>query len=214
MGSLTTPGQAKSVAVSGTTALVADHGEGIVVVDVSTPANPTQVASVFLEGFATDVVISGSLAYASDRPSGLYVLDISNAEAPDLTTSLQSTIASRFFGFPAPLLEVVRSEQGLALVVLVADGVFQPFDISDPAAPIQLDTYRTPGGVQRAAYAGSLAYIADGRNGLIVLDLSTPSKPRVVGAHETGKRAADVAVGDSLVLLASGGETLILQKTP
>ena len=203
-----TLGQAKNVAVSGTTALVADYLEGVVILDISTPSNPVRVASVFVEGVASDVVISGSLTYAVDRPMGLYLLDISNPDAADATVVPQSTSMGDFVA----QLELVHPEPGPPLVVVVSNGLLQPFDISDPRAPVQLSTYRTPGGVQRATFAGSLAYVADGQDGLVVLDLSTPDNPRVVGTYKTDTPTIDVAVGNSLVLLAMEGEILILEQ--
>ncbi len=50
----------------------------------------------------------------------------------------------------------------------------------------------------RAAMKGTLAYLADATSGLHVLDVSTPSNPRVVSGYEGGP-ARDVALVDSLV---------------
>ena len=217
LGSFTTPGQAKNVAVSGTTALVADQLEGVVVVDVSTPSNPVEVTTVFVDGFATDVAISGPLTYASDRPMGLYVLDIASPDAADATVVPQST---RTGGDWFAQLEVVHPEPGPPIVVLVTNNSIQIFDISDPRDPVDLSAYSPPGGARRAAFVGSLAYVASGlspatgKAGLIVVDLSAPSSPRVVATYETDAPALDVAVAGSLVLLATPSEILILEQTP
>ncbi len=216
-GSFTTLGQAKNVAVSETTALVADHLDGVVVLDVSTPSEPVQVGSGFVDGFATDVAISGPLMFASDRPMGLYVLDASEPAAPELTVVPQSTVTG---GDWYAQLELVHPEPGPPLVVLVTNGLLQLFDISDPRAPVQLSTYSPPGGARRAAFAGTLAYIASaaapatGEAGMVVVDLSDPSSPRVVGTYKTETPAFDVAVADSLVLLATPIEILILEQMP
>ena len=77
----------------------------------------------------------------------------------------------------------------------------------------------------RVALQGALVYVADGREGVQVVDLSTPSAPRVVGAYKTPNPARDVAVADSLVFVVAGplpqgnvasggGEVLILRRTP
>ena len=224
LGSFKTPGQAKSVAVSSTTALVVDHLEGIVVVDISNPARPAEVGSVFLEGFATDVLISGSLAYAMDRPTGLYVLDLSNPNAVELVTSSQSTNA--LFPFQAQLA-LARPEDGPPLLVVLAlrSGptrswvdtrhghlTLQLYDISEPTEPVKLPPYAPPGGVLRASFRGSLAYVT-GPGGLFVVDLSTPASPRIVGRHQT--RSFDVAVDGSLVFLTAPREgVVILRQNP
>jgi hypothetical protein len=72
---------------------------------------------------------------------------------------------------------------------------------------------------------GGLAYVADGGEGLQVVDLSTPTKPTIVGTFKTASPARDVAVAGSLVFVvvgsAAGGprefkdqEVLILRQTP
>jgi hypothetical protein len=104
--------------------------------------------------------------------------------------------------------------QGPTLAVLVAAGLLQLFDVSNPAAPVKISPYRTPGAAQRVSLKGTLAYVADGREGLQVVDLSTPAKPSIIGAYKTAGVARDVAVSDSLVFIVVGnGEVLILRQT-
>jgi hypothetical protein len=208
-GSLKTPGQAKNVAVAGVTALVADMVTGVAIIDVSNPAKPIHVDSVFLEGYATDVVTSGSLAYAADRPTGFYVLDLAKPRPLEPVGTLQSAA-----GNGSAQLEVMQvSAQGPTLAVLVKNGLLQLFDVSNPAAPVAIPRYRTPGGAQRVSLKGALAYVADGREGLQVVDLSTPGKPNIIGTYKTALPARDVAVSDSLVFVVVGnGEVLILRQ--
>ena len=73
---------------------------------------------------------------------------------------------------------------------------------------------RTPGGARRVSLKDKLAYVADGREGLQVVDLSTPSAPRIVASYKTARPARDVAVADSLVFVSVGNEVLILRQTP
>ena len=89
------------------------------------------------------------------------------------------------------------------------------YDVSSPVSPIKIPPYRTPGGAQRVSFKGKLAYVADGREGLQVLDLSDPSNPRIVGAYKTASSARDVAVSESLVFVVlASGEVLILRQAP
>jgi hypothetical protein len=85
---------------------------------------------------------------------------------------------------------------------------------SNPAAPVKIPAYRTPGGARRVSLNGRLAYVADGREGLQVVDLSTPSKPSIVGTYKTASPPRDVAVADSLILVVLANEVLILGQTP
>jgi hypothetical protein len=102
-------------------------------------------------------------------------------------------------------------------------GWLQLYDVSNPETPVHATTYRTPGGEGwlpggggggRLSLKGTLAYVADGKEGLQVVDLSTPSAPRPAGSYKTAAPARDVAVADSLVFVVVGNqEVLILRQT-
>ena len=140
-------------------------------------------------------------------------------------TSSQSTSAFRPFSARVAL---VRPDDGPPLLVLVAGGLLQPYDISEPTEPVKLPTYAPPGGVRRASFKGSLAYVT-ARDGLLVVDLSTPTSPRIVSRHRIRSfdvpvpaevlmdrtRSFDVAVDGSLVFLTTPQEgVLILRQNP
>ena len=213
-GSIKTPGQAKNVAVSGTMAAVADHMSGVDVIDFSTPAEPVLVGSVYTDGYARDVAMFGSQVYAVDNPTGFYVLDLSrpdSARARGLAPVGLSTSPRggprcepehRGSGGCVPYdpLRALRREPAAA----GGGATLQIYDVSDPASPVHVVTYSTPGDAQRVDVRGMLAFVADGSEGLTVLDLSTPSAPQLVGAFTIGSAARDVAVADTAVLVLAG----------
>ena len=196
--------------MSGTTAVVADQVSGLDIVDVSNLEKPVLVGSVFLEGFATDVATSGTLAYAADRPTGFYVVDLSRPKSLEPLSALQSSIASNFRG-QTEILQV--SAKGPTLAVVVT-GHLQLYDVSNPSAPREMSSYRTPGFSSRVSLKDSLAYVADGPAGVQVLDLSTPSRPQIIATYKTPSPARDVAVSGSLVFVVLGsGDVLVLRQT-
>ena len=221
LSSIKTPGQVKNVAVSGTTAVLADHMSGVDLVDVSNRAKPVSLGSVYLDGYGRDVTVLGSLAYAVDDPSGFYVLDLSQTDSWEPLSAIQSADGPR-------IVEVsdTPSTEGPPLAVLLGHGTLQVYDISEPEAPVYRSTYDTPGRALRLALAGTHAYVADGLEGLLVVDLEHPSTPRVAGSYKPTQPVRDVAVADSLVLVAvgalptgigrsqGGGEVLILRRRP
>jgi hypothetical protein len=217
-GSVKTPGQAKNVAVIGTKALVADHMSGVDHIDVSNAAKPVTLGSFFLDGYARDVVSAGSLAYAVDAPTGLYIFDLSKSGPLEAVTTVQSASAPGSIVLADP-----PSTPGPTLALLVGGGSLQVYDVSNTAAPVRVATFKTPSGRPlRARLSGRIAYVADGREGLQVVDLSTPSMPRLVGGYKTANPARDVAVANGHVFVATGvggeevshGEVLILRQTP
>jgi hypothetical protein len=208
VGSVKLAGQAKNVALVGTTAFVADHMSGLDIVDVTDRTKPVKRESFFLEGYARDVVSAGSMVYAIDAPAGLYTFDLSKPGPIEPIASEQSARA------PASI------EVSKGLAVLVGSGLLQIYDLSKPSAPVKGPTFRTPSGrAVRATLHASRAYVADARDGLQVVDLSTLSAPALLGGFKTPEPARDVAATDSHVFLVVGageeqGEVLILKQTP
>jgi hypothetical protein len=215
-GSIKTPGQAKNVDVFAGKAVVSDHMSGVDYVDVSNSAKPASLGSYFLDGCAKDVAVSGSLAYAVDAPTGLYVFDLSKPGPLAAVSEQQSASDSRGRGVAVS----DPAAEGPNLAVLIGGGLLQVYDVSSPASPVKVATFRLPGeGAQRGSFKGKLAYMANGREGLQVVDLSTPDMPKIVGAYQTAGLARDVAVKDFLVFVVVGagggkGEVLILRQTP
>jgi hypothetical protein len=210
-GSLKTPGQAKSVSVASGMALVTDTLTGLDFVDVTNPAKPALLGSGFLDGFSTDVVIQGSWAYAADRPTGFYLFDLSNKGSFEPVSSLQ-TGAPNNNG--RAQLEVLPEPSDARRTVLLANGgPLQFFDVSDPASPAALSSFRTPGAALRVAVKDRRVYVADGAQGLQVVDLTMPTSPRIVGSFKTESPARDVAIAGQLVLVALGsGQVQILRE--
>lgn len=203
-GSFKTPGQAKVGAVVGNRAVIIDHMEGLVEANIANPSKPVAAGSFFLDGYARDVVTHGSYAYAVDSPTGLYVFDLTKPKLEPVGT-LQDGNALR---------TVDVFTEGPPLVVALGGGTLQLYDVANPAAPKRLAPYRTPGGAQKVALVGRLAYVADGAAGLTVVDFANPSAPAVVGSFKTPAAARDVAAADTLVLVAMANrDVMILKQT-
>ena len=123
--------------------------------------------------------------------------------------SIQSTIPS---AFQAQLEVLSASSGGPHTAIVATSGLLQMFDISNPAVPVALKPYRTPGRAGRLSVSGSLAYVLDDRAGLQVVDLSSPSSPRIVGAYQVPGPARDVSVANSFVFVVIGnGDVMILE---
>ena len=216
LGSVKTPGQVKDVDVSGDRAVLADHMSGVDLVDISNLSEPLALGSVYLDGYSRDVATAGPLAYAVDDPSGFYVLDLADTDSWEPSIALQSADGPR-------MVEVTDTAAG-GLAVLLGHGTLQVYDLSPPAEPVHRATYATPGGALRVALDGPLAYVADGLQGVLVIDLTAPDAPRVAASHQPAQPVRDVAVSGDLVVLAvgplptgirrsvGGGEVLVLRR--
>ena len=67
VGSYNTTGYANNVAISGNYAYIADGSEGLVIVNIEDPSNPTFVGNYSTDGYVHRVAISGNYAYVAAR---------------------------------------------------------------------------------------------------------------------------------------------------
>jgi hypothetical protein len=158
---------AVNLAIAGTTVYVTAR-RGLVVVDVSQPLAPKVIAT--LGGFDQPAAVAVQFRYAfvADR-NGLAVVDVTAPQAPRLV--------ARAGGFAAGSVYVARTyaylaagQQGVAIVDVERPehpAVAQLFDAGG-----KLDDVRD---VKVASTNASLfAYVANGRRGLAVLQLTSP----------------------------------------
>ena len=209
-----TKGQAHSVDIFGKTALVADHMLGVVYLDISNEATPVLLGSVFVEGYPRYLAVFGSLYTPSihQRASTLSILrrqsrSILWARSRPRTQALAASSPSVFP--TSPTRRARRSPSSRAA------GCCRFTTCRSLAAPVLLSTLATPGRGGRMAMKGRTAHVADNAQGIQVVDLSTPSKPRIASSYKTAKPALDVALVDSLVYVVTGrDELVILRQTP
>ncbi|MBW2461316.1 MAG: hypothetical protein JRH11_06690 [Deltaproteobacteria bacterium] len=75
--------------MAGTTAYVANHNQGLIVVDVSTPSAPAVVTNLPLTGESQDLHIDGSLVYLASNVR-LNVVDVASPGSPTLVDSMSA----------------------------------------------------------------------------------------------------------------------------
>ena len=75
-------------------------------------------------------------------------------------------------------------------------------NVANPANPVEVGFYDTPGYAHGVAIAGSIAYVADGDAGLRVIDVANPANPVEVGFYDTPGYALGVAIAGSTAYVA------------
>ena len=150
---------ARDVAVAGSYAYVVGN-DGLYVVNVGTPSNPSVVGSVSTPDTAFSVDVVGSKAYVADwgNNGGLQIINVSNPASPSIIGSVDTP------GLAAGLDAVGNK-------VYVADryaGV-QVIDVSNTSQPVLLDTIETFGRAQDVAVMNGRAYIGDYLSGLSII---------------------------------------------
>lgn len=188
-----TPGYLGSLAINGNFAYLLLKYIGLQIVDISNPLSPVSRSFLQLEDEESyDIDIVDSLAYITNYYGGLRIIDISNSNQP------------QEIGFYTPLIAygvcVVDS-----LCYLTSGRGFKVLDVSDPTSPELITWYNELEGI---AYdinvAGNFAFLADGDDGIYVVDVSNYDSICVTGYYNTNGNGAKIEVTGGYSYLAEG----------
>jgi parallel beta-helix repeat protein len=195
VGAYATSGSAQGVVVEGNYAYVADAENGLFIVDVSTPSSPSLVGSLETSALKVDVV--GEYAYVAAYTNGFKIASIADPENPVWTgqfitvglevydvTVLGSTAYVGVDGAMARInVSNPSSPQLLSSHVSGYDGVgvvatedailaaLNPFGVVAYDTSLNsLGGFETPGEAEDVAYLDGLIYVADGSEGLRILN--------------------------------------------
>lgn len=168
----------RDIAVMGDVAYLASAAS-IQVINISDPVNPRWVSQLQFPKYVEGIVVLERYLYAAAGVAGLHVVDISNPQDPS-TVGVFDTSGS------ATSVAVDTADGSF---VLVADGTggLLVVDVSEPRSPRKMATYGPgegfTGSAQVVTISGATAYVSavlapDGRNGVHVFDIRTPTVPR------------------------------------
>ncbi|MFX0005481.1 MAG: LVIVD repeat-containing protein [Promethearchaeota archaeon] len=179
LGQIDTGRMTIDVEVHGDIAYVVDATEnnpgGLLIINVSDPANPIILASYYQSGLPWKVSIVGEIAYLANSMIGLEVLSISDPTNPvkiDQYTGSGVAYDVEVVGDVAYLADWSRG-----LVIL---------NVSNPSNVREIRTFLIPGACIHVSVANSLAYIVDHHtdySGLRVVNVSDPSHPLQLDNH-------------------------------
>lgn len=181
-------------------AYIANTRDGVIVVNVSDPDNPTQVGLYVTTDQAQDVTIDGKTAYVSDRFGGLILLDVSTPATPTFIGSYNSPGYAYSVSLGGGYAYLADGPQGLRII-----------DIGIPAAPVEVGYFNTAGEASDVLVRGDYAYVADGPEGLRVIDINPPGSAYEAGSYvpSSGWANALDIVSDHL-FLANGYRGLVV----
>jgi len=219
-GSYNTGRGAYDVSVSGNYAYIADDSDGLVIVDISNPSSPFLKGSYNTGRGAFDVSVSGNYAYITDS-TGINIIDISNPSSPFLKGSYNN--GGNYFDV---------SVSGNYAYITNGTGI-DIVDIEDPSSPILVGSYfpvltynynfvpkgqyfKVPGEARKLSVSGSYAYIL-GNYGLVIVDITDPSAPTLVGSYCTSgshyiEGAGHFSVSDNYIYVCDASDGLVILK--
>lgn len=202
-------------AISGHYAYIADHTNGMQIIDISDPGNLRRIGSYrgFPGSEADAVVMNGSIIYVASYNAGFGAPGFESLERVDVNDPAHP----QFSGFPA-----TTPSGGYARLAASGNYIYmtgqrpnvQIFDVANPDGPQPVGAYGTDefSVVSGMAASRQLLYVAAGFRGLEVLTVTNPASPQLVGLYNAnGPYAADVAlVGNHAYVADMNGGLLIL----
>ena len=139
------------------------NGDGLVIIDVSTPANPQIKGLVATPGEAKKICLSYPYLYIADgNTGGLSVVDVSLSENPLLMGEL----------FLSGVSEAVDMKGSYAYVATNDMGVINIVDVSKPQSLEWVNSEATLYEAKDVKISGSNIYVADSGAGFVVLSIS------------------------------------------
>ncbi|MFO0983281.1 MAG: hypothetical protein U1E76_16370 [Planctomycetota bacterium] len=173
------------VAVAGNRVLLAGGAAGLLVCDVSDQALPKVMAIIPTPDLALGVAIEGSLAYVAANAAGLLVIDL---DAGAIVTTIDTP----------GVATAVAVRAGFAYLV---DGdAVQVIDLAQGTITDSTLLWTTGGTV---ALGDHHAFVCDVTIGVEVFDISVPGQATRVGTVGAANDAHGLALGGSLLLVAS-----------
>jgi len=209
VGETTVPTRVAQAVADGSHVYLAATNNGLVVVDVSQPTAPS-VVGVLASMRPTRVAISGDVVYAigtSGADRGLFAIDVEDPSAP--------AIISHLAGGPSGLQDVavngttiVLAAQGFSGsgVTSTMNGALYTVDGSNPASLQLTGNVSLPNPAGDVAVSEGHAFV--GADDLLMVDLSNPSLPIVIGSMYTPGPSYQVAPSGTTVLVREAGVLL------
>jgi len=209
------PEPARGIAISGNLLYSASGGDGVSVIDVSTPEAPVMMARI-LSGILNlqNIAVSGTRVFAEEPPNRIHIIDASTPSAPKevatMTEPAQAMAASgdKLFVSGATFAGIVNdiTDSGRPLRV---------FDVSNLAAlRLSAEVLDSNGALNGVATNGTLAFVSDPPF-FRVLDVSTTQSPREIASLKIdGFQPHVKALGTQAILYGTGDVQLIDLSDP
>lgn len=178
-------------ALKGQNAILA-CSSGLLIVNISDPSDPFQVAFLPLPGKTWDVKVSGEYAYVASGPAGIQVVEISPLNDPEVVHR---------FATPGPAMALELANER----VFVADND-EGLLILDRSQPTDLElmgNYNQTSEAKQLLLSGDLVYLADVEEGVLVINVSDPSDPTLVSSYEIEGDTYDMVLNDRDELFVS-----------
>lgn len=164
-------------------AFLSDKVKGLFILNISNPASPILDTNIVYPGGINSVEIKGNSLLVALISGPVKILNIDN---------IQDSVYEVATYLPKNTVEHIEISNNTAYFIEQVTGV-EIVDVSNPATPLFLSTFKSPGSCYDIKIAGDIAYIADGNAGVTVISVANPSQPYFIRLTDlnTDVRALD-----------------------
>jgi hypothetical protein len=197
LGRVSLPSRLSSVDVSGQYAYAITSRDGLQVISLDDPANPTIVGNLPVEGVGADIAVVGDLAYV--LADGLHVVSIVDPLHPIEIGVLAGEHSSRS-------LLVVDD------IVYFSEGsILRLISVADPAHPVEMGR-KTFGLGADVAVGGGYAMVGLEWMGVLIVDVADLANLEVLSRFDTADRATSITIlGDMVYVADQHGGLVVLR---
>jgi hypothetical protein len=190
------PGGCNALTIEGKYAYLACKPDGFIIVDISNPERPVQKNANLVNRDLVSIANRGQYSYVLDKTqNAVVVMDRSDATNPQPIFILMAQQIPGDTTNPPHFLNL-KICGGYLCVTAGSHGLYI-FDINNLARPTFIGSYETPA-ASGLASENFMVYLTDDTEGVILLDISQPEKPRRMGTvHYEGGTFEYSAQSDS-----------------
>jgi hypothetical protein len=194
-----TPIPTNALALSGTTLFVGTGDSRLVVLDVSNPNAPQQLASLALPGSPNTVRISGTELFVADVSYGLLIFDVSNPAAPVLLS--QTVFNTPVWDTAINGTTAFLAADATGLVLLDISNPMKVQQLSQTAMPL-LEQYTEIDQAYSVSIQNEFAYVGTLSGLVLAYDFNNPAYPRLLALNDVGccMLPAVYALGNNLYI--------------
>ncbi|MCF8026038.1 MAG: hypothetical protein K9K82_11205 [Desulfobacteraceae bacterium] len=205
-GFVPTPGDANAVAVNGSFAYVADGTEGVAVINIENKTAPLIDSTFDPGGNFRDIAFweqDGSVtAYIADSGAGRLRI----SEVNQSTGALTEIGSHPLTNVRATTIYAREETDGIHTYAALVNGAgLTIVDVTDPTTPVGTGSLDTTGDARDVAVTHPYAVVADGSNGVLLVDISDPNNPpTLLDSYSTAEPAEAISLYASYIHTAVG----------
>jgi hypothetical protein len=192
---------ARAVISDGDLAYLADGGDGLKIVDLAVPAEPSQIGHLdTYSRVAAGLDLADGYVYLAADLNDLMIIDVTKPKHPGLLAQLETPGRAQDVCVIGDYAFVAADEGGL-----------QVLDITDPAVPFIAGSLDLPGRLQSLVWDGTSLFVGGFMTGLWAVDITAPTAPEVTGWLPFAGH--DLALDGDLLLAAGGNGVHIVDRS-